>query len=113
MFIIYILTCIFYVIFLVKVLNQASLEANVRVKGETNYRNKWPSPYAVACGVLLLLSFLSYFFSPLKWLAIAAVVVGILPIILKSIASLRNFRLDVNTLMLIAGMISKFKSFIR
>ncbi|KAL7600040.1 hypothetical protein Lser_V15G23596 [Lactuca serriola] len=87
---------------IVKVLNQASLEANVRVKGETNYRNKWPSPYAVACGVLLLLSFLSYFFSPLKWLAIAAVVVGILPIILKSIASLRNFRLDVNTLMLIA-----------
>ncbi|GKC58111.1 putative inactive cadmium/zinc-transporting ATPase HMA3, partial [Tanacetum coccineum] len=41
---------------IVKALNQARLEANVRVKGDTSYRNKWPSPFAVACGVLLLLS---------------------------------------------------------
>ncbi|XP_071717630.1 putative inactive cadmium/zinc-transporting ATPase HMA3 [Rutidosis leptorrhynchoides] len=87
---------------IVKALNEARLEANVRVKGETNYRNKWPSPFAVACGVLLLLSFLSYVYSPFKWLALAAVAVGIIPIVLKSVASLRNFRLDVNTLMLIA-----------
>ncbi|XP_076898337.1 putative inactive cadmium/zinc-transporting ATPase HMA3 isoform X2 [Bidens hawaiensis] len=87
---------------IVKVLNQARLEANVRVKGDTNYRNKWPSPFAVACGVLLLLSFLSYVFSPFKWLALGAVAVGIYPIVLKSYASLCNFRLDVNTLMLIA-----------
>ncbi|PWA63993.1 heavy metal atpase 4 [Artemisia annua] len=87
---------------IVKALNQARLEANVRVKGETNYRNKWPSPFAVACGVLLLLSFLSHVFSPFKWLALAAVAVGIIPIILKSFASLRNFRIDINTLMLIA-----------
>ncbi|KAK1417080.1 hypothetical protein QVD17_26202 [Tagetes erecta] len=87
---------------IVKALNQARLEANLRVKGETNYRNKWPSPFAVACGVLLLLSFLSYVFSPFKWLALGAVAVGIFPIVLKSIASLRSFRLDVNTLMLIA-----------
>ncbi|XP_076910611.1 putative inactive cadmium/zinc-transporting ATPase HMA3 isoform X2 [Bidens hawaiensis] len=87
---------------IVKMLNQARLEANVRLKGDTNYRNKWPSPFAVACGVLLLLSFLSYVFSPFKWLALGAVAVGIYPIILKSYASLCNFRLDVNTLMLIA-----------
>ncbi|KAL8235052.1 hypothetical protein R6Q59_021152 [Mikania micrantha] len=87
---------------IVKALNQARLEANVRVKGDTNYRNKWPSPYAVACGVLLLLSFLSYVLSPFKWLALGAVAVGVVPILIKSIASLRNFRLDVNTLMLIA-----------
>ncbi|KAI3524153.1 hypothetical protein L1887_02805 [Cichorium endivia] len=87
---------------IVKALNQARLEANLRVKGDTKFRNKWPSPFAVACGVLLLLSFLSYFFPPLKWLAVGAVAVGIIPIILKSFASLRNFRLDVNTLMLIA-----------
>ncbi|KVH87487.1 Cation-transporting P-type ATPase, partial [Cynara cardunculus var. scolymus] len=87
---------------IVKALNQARLEANVRVKGDGNYRNKWPSPFAVACGVLLLLSFLSYVFSPFKWLALGAVAVGIIPMILKSIASLRNLRLDVNTLMLIA-----------
>lgn len=87
---------------IVKALNQARLEANVRVKGDGNYQNKWPSPFAVACGVLLLLSFLSYVFSPFKWLALGAVAVGIIPMILKSIASLRNLRLDVNTLMLIA-----------
>ncbi|MFS7981543.1 putative translocase [Helianthus anomalus] len=87
---------------IVKALNQARLEANVRVKGDTNYRNKWPSPFAVACGALLLLSFLSYVFSPFKWLALGAVAIGIVPIVLKSFASLRNFRLDVNTLMLIA-----------
>ncbi|KAJ0701234.1 putative translocase [Helianthus annuus] len=84
-------------------LNQARLEANVRVKGDTNYRNKWPSPFAVACGALLLLSFLSYVFPPFKWLALGAVAIGIVPIVLKSFASLRNCRLDVNTLMLIAG----------
>ncbi|KAI7747094.1 LOW QUALITY PROTEIN: hypothetical protein M8C21_014043, partial [Ambrosia artemisiifolia] len=87
---------------IVKALNQARLEANVRVSGDTNYKNKWPSPFAVACGVLLLLSFLGYVFSPFKWLALGAVAVGIIPIVLKSIASLRNFRLDVNTLMIIA-----------
>ncbi|TXG61053.1 hypothetical protein EZV62_012416 [Acer yangbiense] len=41
-----------------KALNEARLEANVRGYGETNYKKKWPSPYAVACGVLLSLSFL-------------------------------------------------------
>ncbi|KAI3715261.1 hypothetical protein L6452_22235 [Arctium lappa] len=87
---------------IVKALNQARLEANVRVKEDGNFRNKWPSPYAVACGVLLLLSFLSYVFSPFKWLALGAVAVGIIPMVLKSIASLRNLRVDINTLMLIA-----------
>lgn len=80
----------------------------MRVKGETNYKNKWPSPFAMACGVLLLLSFFSYVFTPFKWLALGAVAVGVFPILLKSIASLRNFRLDVNTLMLIAGNIKNY-----
>nr|XP_043624672.1 putative inactive cadmium/zinc-transporting ATPase HMA3 [Erigeron canadensis] len=90
---------------IVKALNQARLEANVRVKGgDTKYRNKWPSPYAVACGILLSLSFLGYIYSPFKWLALAGVAIGIIPIALKSFTSLRNFnfRPDINTLMLIA-----------
>ncbi|CAK7345757.1 unnamed protein product [Dovyalis caffra] len=86
----------------VKALNQARLEANIRVNGETKHQKKWPSPYAVACGVLLLLSLLKYVYHPLRWLAIGAVAVGILPICLKAVASLRNFRLDTNILMLIA-----------
>ncbi|GAV63077.1 E1-E2_ATPase domain-containing protein/Hydrolase domain-containing protein [Cephalotus follicularis] len=87
---------------IVKALNQARLEANVRAHGETNYKNKWPSLYAVASGVLLALSFLKYVYHPLQWLALGAVAVGIIPIILKSFTSLRNLRLDTNILMLIA-----------
>jgi Cd2+/Zn2+-exporting ATPase len=87
----------------VKALNQARLEANVRAYGETKHQKKWPSPYAMACGVLLLLSLLKYVYHPLRWFAIGAVAVGILPICLKAVASLRNFRLDTNVLMLIAG----------
>ncbi|KAL5771571.1 hypothetical protein ACOSP7_015725 [Xanthoceras sorbifolium] len=87
---------------IVKALNEVRLEANVRDYGETNYKKKWPSPYAVACGVLVSLSFLKYVYHPLRWLAVGAVLVGIYPIILKAIASVRNFRLDINILMLIA-----------
>ncbi|MFS7967163.1 putative translocase [Helianthus anomalus] len=87
---------------IVKALNQARLEANVRMKGDQSYRNKWPSPFAVVCGVLLLLSFLKFIYSPFKWLALGAVAVGIVPLILKAIASLRIFRIDINVLMLIA-----------
>ncbi|KAI7739098.1 hypothetical protein M8C21_013763 [Ambrosia artemisiifolia] len=72
------------------------------MKGDQSYRNKWPSPFAVACGVLLVLSFLKYVYSPFKWLALGAVAVGIVPLFLKAIASLRNLRIDINVLMLIA-----------
>ncbi|CAL5376698.1 unnamed protein product [Camellia sinensis] len=87
-----------------KALNQARLEANVRVYGKTNYQKKWPSPYAMACGVLLLLSFLKYFCRPFQWLAVGAVVIGICPIFLKGLAAIRNFTLDTNILALIAVM---------
>ncbi|XP_076912428.1 putative inactive cadmium/zinc-transporting ATPase HMA3 [Bidens hawaiensis] len=87
---------------IVKELNQARLEANVRMKGDQSYRNKWPSPYAILCGVLLLLSFLQYVYSPFKWVALGAVAVGIVPLILKAVASLRNLRIDINVLMIIA-----------
>ncbi|XP_022755459.1 cadmium/zinc-transporting ATPase HMA3-like isoform X3 [Durio zibethinus] len=86
----------------VKALNQARLEANVRAHGEIKYQKKWPSPFAVACGLLLLLSFLKYVYHPLQWLAVGAVAIGICPIVLKGYAAIMNFRLDINILMLIA-----------
>ncbi|XWS73329.1 hypothetical protein CRYUN_Cryun02cG0119200 [Craigia yunnanensis] len=86
----------------VKALNQARLEANVRAHGEIKYQKKWPSPFAMACGLLLLLSFLKYVYHPLQWLAVGAVVIGICPILLKGYAAITNFRLDINILMLIA-----------
>ncbi|XP_010447768.1 PREDICTED: cadmium/zinc-transporting ATPase HMA2-like isoform X2 [Camelina sativa] len=86
---------------IVKALNQARLEANVRVTGETNFKNKWPSPFAVVTGVLLLLSFFKYLYSPFRWLAVAAVVAGIYPIFAKAIASLARCRIDINILVVI------------
>ncbi|KAK6147448.1 hypothetical protein DH2020_018360 [Rehmannia glutinosa] len=86
---------------IVKALNQARLEANIRAYGETKYKNKWPSPYAVVSGLLLLLSFLKYFYSPLRWLAIGAIVVGIIPVLLKAFAAVRNLTVDINILVLI------------
>ncbi|RZB71717.1 Cadmium/zinc-transporting ATPase HMA2 isoform D [Glycine soja] len=66
---------------IVKALNQARLEANIRVYGDEKHQKRWPSPYSIASG---------------------AVAVGAYPIILKAIVSIRNLRLDINILMLIA-----------
>ncbi|KAF3452750.1 hypothetical protein FNV43_RR03183 [Rhamnella rubrinervis] len=88
---------------IVKALNQARLEANVKVYGEEeNFKKKWPSPYAMASGVLLLMSFMKYVYRPLGWLALGAVAVGIFPICLKAFASVRNLRLDINILVIVA-----------
>uniref|UniRef100_A0A1J3DWH0 Cadmium/zinc-transporting ATPase HMA3 n=1 Tax=Noccaea caerulescens TaxID=107243 RepID=A0A1J3DWH0_NOCCA len=87
---------------IVKALNQARLEASVRPYGETTLKSQWPSPFAVASGVLLALSFLKYLYSPLALLAIVAVVAGIYPILAKAFASVIRFTLDINALTLIA-----------
>ncbi|XP_027330214.1 putative inactive cadmium/zinc-transporting ATPase HMA3 isoform X2 [Abrus precatorius] len=87
---------------IVKALNQARLEANIRVYGDEKHQKRWPSPYSVASGVLLLLSILKYVYHPFKYLALGAVAVGAYPIILKAIVSFRNLRLDINILMIIA-----------
>lgn len=85
-------------------LNQARLEASIRTDGSAKVAKKWPSPYILACGLLLLISLFRHFFHPLRWFAIAAVSVGILPIALRGIAALRRLILDINILMLIAGI---------
>uniref|UniRef100_A0A5B7AV73 Putative inactive cadmium/zinc-transporting ATPase HMA3 n=1 Tax=Davidia involucrata TaxID=16924 RepID=A0A5B7AV73_DAVIN len=87
---------------IVKALNKARLEANVRVYGEGNYKKEWPSPYAVACGILLVLSFLKYVYRPFQWLALGAVAIGICPIVMRGAAAIRNLTLDVNILVIIA-----------
>ncbi|GAA0173844.1 hypothetical protein LIER_41604 [Lithospermum erythrorhizon] len=92
---------------IVKALNQAKLEANVRARsGDNNLKKKLPSPYAIGSGALLLVSFAKFWYSPLQWLALGAVAVGIVPIILRSFAAVKNFTLDINILMLIAGKTS-------
>ncbi|KAF8053461.1 hypothetical protein N665_1412s0003 [Sinapis alba] len=86
---------------IVKALNQARLEANVKVDGKTSFKNKWPSPFAMASGILLLLSFLKFVYPPLRWLAVAAVAAGIYPILAKAVASIRRRRVDINILIII------------
>ncbi|GMH13611.1 hypothetical protein Nepgr_015452 [Nepenthes gracilis] len=84
---------------ILKVLNQARLEANVRVKGEPiTYGKKWPSPHVIVCGLLLMLSFLKYVYHPFQWLSLAAVAVGAWPILLRAVAAIRNFTVDVSLL---------------
>lgn len=89
-------------------MNQARLEASIRVNGLKNYQKKWPSPFAIGSGILLALSFLKYFFPPLQWLALVAVAVGIPPIIFRGVAAVRNLTLDINILVLIAGIFHLF-----
>lgn len=84
-------------------LNRESLEANAKLQGEIKSQNKWPEKWVMGCGLLLALSFLKYVYQPFQWLAVGAVAVGILPIIFKSIAAIRNCTLNVNILILIAG----------
>ncbi|KAJ0241972.1 putative cadmium/zinc-transporting ATPase HMA4 [Hirschfeldia incana] len=84
-----------------KALNQAKLEANVKVDGKTNFRNKWPSPFALVCGILLLLSFFKFVYLPLRWIAVAAVAAGIYPILAKAVASTLACRVDINILVII------------
>ncbi|KAK4265523.1 hypothetical protein QN277_026568 [Acacia crassicarpa] len=83
-------------------LNQARLEASVRVYGDKSQKGKWPRPHAIASGVLLFVSLFNFVFKPLLYVAIGAVAAAILPILLKALSSLRHLRLDINCLILIA-----------
>jgi Cd2+/Zn2+-exporting ATPase len=67
--------------------------------------NKWPSPYVLICGALLVVSLFEHFWRPLKWFAVAGTAAGLPPIVLRSIAAARRLTLDVNILMLIAGTV--------
>ncbi|MQM05615.1 hypothetical protein Taro_038430 [Colocasia esculenta] len=87
---------------IVKALNQARLEATVRAYGTGRGVRHWPSPYTIACGVLLAISFLKPVYRPLQWLAVVAVAAGLPPILLRAVAAIRRLTLDINILMLIA-----------
>jgi Cd2+/Zn2+-exporting ATPase len=87
---------------IVKALNQARLDASLRVVGQLKSAKKWPNPYTSASGFFLAISLFQYLYRPLRWVALGAIVVGILPILLKSFVAIRNFMLGINALMLIA-----------
>ncbi|WVZ62507.1 hypothetical protein U9M48_012252 [Paspalum notatum var. saurae] len=89
---------------IVKVLNKAGLEASVRAYGSggAGAGGRWPSPFIVACGALLLASLFAPLLPPLRWLAVAAACVGAQPMLLRAFAAAGKLTLDINILMLIA-----------
>ncbi|CAM6098894.1 unnamed protein product [Calypogeia fissa] len=87
---------------LVKTLNEARLDASIHQRGKRRIAQKWPSPWTIVSGVLLLISFIHYAYSPFKWVALGCVAVGVPPILVKSLVALRRFVLDINALMIIA-----------
>ncbi|RZC86346.1 hypothetical protein C5167_007532 [Papaver somniferum] len=87
---------------IVKALNQARLDANIRVYGEEKKGKRWPSWYTIGCGLLLVVSLFQYLYHPLKWLSLAAAIFGLPPILSRCYGSARNFTVDINILVLIA-----------
>ncbi|KAF8731821.1 hypothetical protein HU200_015760 [Digitaria exilis] len=90
---------------IVKTLNKAGLEASLREYGSRSRGivGRWPSPYILTSGVLLLVSFLSPLLPPLHWLALMAAFAGLPPVMLRAFASATtSFTLDINVLMLVA-----------
>nr|CAB3452427.1 unnamed protein product [Digitaria exilis] len=90
---------------IVKTLNKAGLEASVRAYGSSGgVVGRWPSLYILTSGVLLLVSFLSPLLPALHWLALAAAIAGLPPVMLRAFASATTtgFTLDINVLMLAA-----------
>ncbi|CAD6226214.1 unnamed protein product [Miscanthus lutarioriparius] len=88
---------------IVKVLNKAGLEASVRAYGSSaGAAGRWPSPFIIACGVLLAASLFAPLLPPLRWLAVAAACVGSQPMLLRAFAAAGKLTLDINILMLIA-----------
>lgn len=87
----------------VKALNEAHLDASIHQRGELKAGRKWPSPWCLGSGILVAIAFFHYIYSPMQWVALGAVAIGIPPLIVKAIAALRKLVLDINILMLIAG----------
>jgi Cd2+/Zn2+-exporting ATPase len=88
----------------VKALNRAGLEASVRAYGSSGgVVGRWPSPYVLASGALLLASLLAPLLPPLHWLALAAACAGAPPVLLRAVASATWLALDINVLMLVAA----------
>jgi Zn2+/Cd2+-exporting ATPase len=86
----------------VKALNKAGLEASVRAYGSSGVVGRWPSPYILASGALLLASLLAPLLPPLRWLALVAACAGLPPMLLRAVAAASRLALDINVLMLVA-----------
>jgi Cd2+/Zn2+-exporting ATPase len=81
------------------------LDASIHQHSELKVGCNWPSPWKLGSSILVAIAFFYYIYQPMHWVALGVVVDGVPPLILKAIAVLRKFVLDINILMLIAGEI--------
>jgi Cd2+/Zn2+-exporting ATPase len=100
---------------LVAAVNTASLGASLKRGDEEPHHSGWPSPLLVLCGFLWVVSLghiaadqitdeeYKTWVNYLKYVAIAAVVIGFPRIALKAFGALKNRILDINCLMIIAS----------
>ena len=91
----------------VKALNQARLDASLCMVGKLKSGRKWPTAYTLASSFCLAIALFHYLYHPLRWVDLGAVDVAIIPIMRRSFVAIRNFMLDINVLMLIAGKCCK------
>ncbi|CAI5965571.1 unnamed protein product, partial [Closterium sp. NIES-64] len=87
---------------IVAALNDAHLNASEQQRGRVRMASSLPSPSTLLSGALLLVSLFHYLLPPLQFVALASIAAGLPPILLSSLAALRRFILDINTLMVIA-----------
>eukprot|EP00850_Spirogloea_muscicola_P003815 SM000015S01315 [mRNA] locus=s15:1225461:1231881:- [translate_table: standard] len=87
---------------LVRILNEAKLDASIHRRGNSQPRSRWPSCWTILCGLLLGVALFKYLYPPLKWVALASVAIKLPSTLLKSIRSLSRYICDINTLMTIA-----------
>eukprot|EP00850_Spirogloea_muscicola_P016079 SM000128S26212 [mRNA] locus=s128:73008:80210:+ [translate_table: standard] len=87
---------------LVRILNEAKLDASIHRRGTSKPRSRWPSCWTILCGLLLGVALFKYLYPPLKWVALASIAIKLPSTLLKSIRSLSRYICDINTLMTIA-----------
>ena len=103
---------------IIDTLNAARLQASLASTGDNSFTGNVASDQSWCCAsgslpprtimlacIFLAVSLLHYIggdFESLRWVALGAVVVGIVPIVRKAFSSLRNGIVDINTLMTVA-----------
>ena len=84
----------------VKTLNQARLDASFLMARQLKIAKKWLSPYTLTSGFSLAIYLFYHMYHPLRWVALGAIPIVILPILLKSCVVIYNFMLDINVLII-------------
>ncbi|XP_057841254.2 cadmium/zinc-transporting ATPase HMA2-like [Cryptomeria japonica] len=87
---------------IVNVLNDAKLDASLRVFGQVRSGKRWPNRYTLGSGFFLAIALFGYYYHPLRFVALAAIAVGIPPVLQGGLAAIPGFIIDINVLIILA-----------